>query len=46
MAGGALDGFWMGCGAYAAFGLLLCIIMPIYAGATTKDRSMVSANRW
>ena len=43
---GDLDGFYTGCGVYAGLGFIMCIIMPIYAGATTKDRSMVSANRW
>ncbi len=46
MSSGALDGFWMGCAIYAALGVVMCIFMPIYAGATTKDRSMVSANKW
>ena len=41
-----LEGFFVGCGIYAGFGILMCIGMPIYVGYQTKDPSMVGDNKW
>ena len=43
---GELDGFYTGTGIYLGIWAVLAIVMPLYAGATTKDRTMVSANKW
>ena len=52
---GNLDGFFLGTAIYAGIGVLMCIFIPIYAGATTDkpkdqkgnlDPGMVSNNKW
>ena len=43
---GKLESFFIGCAIYAGFGVLLCILLPIYVGYQTKDPSMVTDNKW
>ena len=52
---GDLDGFYLGTAVYAGVGVLMCIFIPLYAGATTDkpknnkgeiDQQMVSDNKW